>query len=118
MAEWTTIWDHEFAGFGRHSITFRFENGSYHVDVDDKNQDQIFVSHNGQQLCWAVFVKQVNDGVFRLQGMTSGHGDPYEDGGDWFELTLSAPSTMRYWGDQVLVHEDNEVPDLSDPLRN
>ncbi|MDX8444550.1 hypothetical protein [Mesorhizobium captivum] len=111
MEEWTTIWDHELARFGRRSITFRFENGSYRVDVDDNEQDQILVSYSGQQLRWTVLVKQVNDGVFRLQGMTSGLGDPYEDGGDWFELTLSTPSVMRFWGDQVLVHENNEVLD-------
>jgi hypothetical protein len=110
MTEWTTIWDHELAGYGKRSIAFRFENGSYRVDVDDGNQDQIFVFYNGQQLRWTVFVKQVNNGVFRLQGMTSGHGDPYENGADWFELTLSTPSIVRYWADRVLLHEDNEVP--------
>ena len=113
MEEWTRIGDHELAEFGRRSITFRYENGSYRVDVDDKNLNQIFVSYDGQQLSWHVFVKQINNDVFRLQGMTGGHGDPYEDGGDWFELTLSTPSTMRYWGDRVLVHEDVEVPDLT-----
>ncbi|MBT1156298.1 hypothetical protein J1C56_11920 [Aminobacter anthyllidis] len=109
MGEGTRIGDHETANFGRRSIAFQSSNGLYSVEIDESNQDEIFVLFDGQQLKWHVFVKSVQDGVFSLQGMTGGIGDPYQDGGDWFELILSSAAVLRYWGNQVLVHEDDEV---------
>jgi hypothetical protein len=111
MSEWTTVWDHEFAGFGRRSITFRFTKGTYVVDVDDGDQDQVFVSYGNRKVPWVVFNKEVNKAEFRLSGMTWGNGDPHDEGlGYLFELTLSTSSVMRYYGDRVLVHEDHEAP--------
>ncbi|KQU76395.1 hypothetical protein ASC75_01875 [Aminobacter sp. DSM 101952] len=109
MGEETRIWDHEIADFGRRSIPFLSSNGPYSIEVDQANQDEIHVLFEGQRLVWHVFCKSVRDGLFRLQGMTGGAGDPYKDGGDWFELVLSSPAVLRYWGDRVLVHEDHEM---------
>lgn len=109
MEDWHTIWDHEVAAFGKRRIIFVGAAGTYRVEVDEQNQDQILVTHKSGPLPWVVLCKSVCDGVFRLEGTTWGRGDPYDDGGDWFELTLSTPAVMRLWGNQVLVHEDQEA---------
>lgn len=109
MASWLTIWDHEFAAFGKRRMTFAGSSGTYFVDVDEQNQDQILVTYESGPLPWEILRKSVLDGVFRLEGTTWGHGDPYDDGGGWFELTLRTPAAMRLWGNQVIAQEDNEI---------
>lgn len=109
MEEETRIGDHETASFGRRSVSFISSNGPYSIEIDEANRDEVHVLFDGQLLVWHIFFKSVRDGVFSLQGMTGGIGDPYNDGGDWFELVLSSPAVLRYWGEQVLIHEDHEV---------
>ena len=108
MASWQTIWDHEFANYGRRSITFAFADGVYRVGVNDEDQDWICVKYAGKALRWPVYVKEAHQGAFRLSGLTLGAtgllGDCF-----WYELVLASPCTVAYWGDSVFVREDGEV---------
>ncbi|PSJ51728.1 hypothetical protein [Pseudaminobacter soli (ex Li et al. 2025)] len=70
MDTWQTIWDHEFAAFGRRSFVFPSASGTYQIDVDDKDQDRVIAAYKGERFTWVVWVKEVCDGAFRLQGMT------------------------------------------------
>jgi hypothetical protein len=110
MEEWQTIWDHETAAFGKRNMTFAGSNGDYRVAADELDQDNILVSFRGGTVPWAVYVKSTRNGVFRLQGMAPARGSPHDDNSYWFELTLTEPAVLRYYGDRVLVHEDHEVP--------
>ena len=108
MGQWQRIWDHEFAGYGRRSITFASPDGAYHVHVDDEDQNGIRVQRAGREVRWGIEVKEVRGGTFRLSGMALGAGD-FLGGGFWYELTLTSPSTISYWGNRVLEREDREV---------
>jgi hypothetical protein len=108
MSDWQKVWDHEFAGFGRRSFVFPSADGTYQIDVDDKSQDQVVATYKGERFPWVVWVKEVCNGTFRLQGMTFG-SDAFLGDTFWYELTLSAPCVIRYYGNQVLVSEDREV---------
>ncbi len=109
MNEWETIWDHEIAYFGKRSIDFVSEDCAYRIDVDDRNQDEICVTFADKSFSWHIFTKAARQDVFRLAGMTLGKGDPHGDDVHWFELTLTKPAVLRYFGDRVLVHEDYEA---------
>jgi hypothetical protein len=107
-ADWQRIGDDEIAAFGKRSMAFAGSVGNYRIDVDERRQDRIWVTSNRGPLAWTVSCKRVLDAVFRLEGMTDGDGDPYEDI-YWFELTLSIPAVINFWGDGVIVHEDHEM---------
>jgi hypothetical protein len=110
--DWQTILDHEFAPFGNRIIHFVGDAGCYQLHADEAKQGDLFVTFRSQRSCWRIFNKSVCNGVFRLAGVTGGLDDPYGcDGGHWFELILSKPAVLRFWGDQVLLHEDHEAAD-------
>jgi hypothetical protein len=59
---------------------------------------------NGQSAVWRVFKIEEEDGVTSFGGVTE--GDLVGDGW-WFEFRPKAsPPLIRYWGDQVVVRED------------
>jgi hypothetical protein len=97
VAEWQRIGDDQFASFGHRHLVFSFVDGVYEIDVDDADQDYVYVTHQGQRHRWDVYYKEVCDRVFRLSGMNRGRGDPTGDDVYWFELTLGVPAVMRYW---------------------
>jgi hypothetical protein len=79
--------------------------GLYVVRVDDVEQDDIFVTIDGAEGNWPVFVKAVRDDIFRLSGI----GGPDGPEACWFEIELNSPSTITYYGDGVLLWVDNEL---------
>lgn len=112
MSTWTRIGDDDHAPFGKRIITFPIDGSVYVVAVDEADQQKILVTFGTTTNPWSVEYKEVNGGVFRLSGFAWGRGDPHHDGnfqGYWFELTLSERSTVRYWGDRVVLQEDNEI---------
>lgn len=108
MEQCRAIGDHEFANYGKRSIAFASSGDTYRVDVDDSDQNHIHVHHAGGELRWGVEVKDVCGGVFRLQGMTAG-ADDLLGGCFWYELNLTSPSTITYWGNRVVTRKDREV---------
>ena len=108
MEQWQTIWDHEFASYGKRSIIFGSADGRYQVSVNDADQDNIYVRYAEKELRWAIFTKHFYKGLFRLSGMTCETLNLL-GGTFWYELTLTMPSTITYWGDRVLVRKDSEV---------
>jgi hypothetical protein len=44
MNTWQTIWDHEFAAFGKRSFVFL---SAYQIDVDDKDKDRVIATYKG-----------------------------------------------------------------------
>ncbi len=105
---WRTIWDHEFANYGRRSITFASADCAYEVSVNDEDQEWVSVQFAGEALRWPIYVKEVHEGTYRLSGLTSGADDLLGDC-FWYQLVLASPCTVSYWGSQVLVREDREV---------
>lgn len=112
MSKWTRIGDDDYAPFGKRTITFLIGGTLYFVAVDESDQEEILVTYGAATRPWGILYKETNSRVFRLSGMTWGRGDPHWDEetmGHWFELTLTARSTLRYWGDRVVLHEDVEA---------
>lgn len=112
MSKWTRIGDDAYAPFGKRTIPFPVGEALYFVAVDESDQDNILVTYDAAARPWGIEYKETNGAVFRLSGFTWGRGDPHWDEkalGHWFELTLTARSTLRYWGDRVVLHEDVEA---------
>jgi hypothetical protein len=109
MEEWKRVWDDERADFESRSISFVSGYDVYRIDVDDRNQDEVTVDYRGGRISWPVFTKHVLGQVVRLSGMTTGLGDPHGEDVFWFELTLSKPAVLCFFGDRVLLHEDREA---------
>lgn len=101
--------DDEFAPFGRRSICFGNSGRTYLVEVDDANQGSISVRVGGEAHSWSIETKSFADKVFLLSGMTAGVGGPHPGDGYWYELVLGKPAILRYWGNQVMAYEDQEV---------
>lgn len=112
MSKWTRIGDDDYASFGKRTIAFPIGGDLYFVAVDESDQKNILVTYGAATRPWGIEHKEANAGVFRLSGMTWGRGDPHWDEetlGHWFELILTKRSTLRYWGDRVVRHEDVEA---------
>ncbi|MBK8158842.1 MAG: hypothetical protein IPK59_08810 [Rhodospirillaceae bacterium] len=101
--------DDELAPFGLRSICFGNGRGVYYVEVDETNQDSVSVRVGGDKRSWFIETKESIDNVLVLSGMTAGVGDPHPEDVYWYELILSAPAVLRYWGNQIVVHEDREM---------
>lgn len=69
----------------------------------------ILVRHHDEELKWHIHIKEVCDNIYRLQGSAYGTGSflPYD--GYWFELLLTSPAIITYFGDRVVVRRDQEV---------
>lgn len=110
MGQWHMIGEDEFASYGKRTIAFAHPGGVYQVTVDDGDQNHIVLHHTGVELRWNIEIKEFCDGTFRLQGVAYGGeaGDLLDDT-YWFELLLTTPSTITYYGDRVIVRQDQEV---------
>ena len=110
MDNWLTIWDDEFADFGKRAIAFACPGGDYQLAVDDMDQDILLARHSEEERIWPIFSKEVCEGVFRLSGMAwGGQTGDFLEATYWYELLLTTPSTITYYGDRVLVRQDFEV---------
>jgi hypothetical protein len=97
---WERLPDDEVAGFGRRTIHFSSSDGVYSVEVDKADQNRIAVQVDGVTATWWIVTKEVNDGIYRLNG-SSPRG--------WYELTLGAPATISYWPGQATERIDHEL---------
>lgn len=89
-------------------LAFVGPGGPYKVilpmETSDFEDQPIDVVINGARSEWIVEVDEVDGGgARRLSGMTR------DKSGLWFELVLTNPAQLRYWGNQELVRADLEV---------
>jgi hypothetical protein len=108
LKQWHRIEGKEFAAFGERSLVFAPSDGTYQIVVDDKDQDRVRVQHAGRELHWYIEIKEVCDDVYRLSGLGFGFGSFLPES-FWYELLLTSPGTITYWGDRVVLREDREA---------
>lgn len=86
------------------SFVFCGPNGNYTITLPDcdRYEDEILaVSCPSGEHAWRVFTEGTNaDGGWVVAGMTSGTTAL------WFELPVTNPVEITYWGDQVIVRKD------------
>jgi hypothetical protein len=102
--------DDQFAPFGQRSIRFGRGRDVYCVAVDETDQNKVEVQTEGATISWHIEAKQFANDVFSLSGLTAGSGGPHPEDVYWYELILSKPAVIRYWANQVMAHEDREIP--------
>lgn len=107
MGAWRRIGDDDVARYGRRSLAFASPKGAYRVEVDEEHQGHIRVHHAGREMRWTIEVKEVCGGRFRLSGMTFGAKALLSDN-CWYELVLTSPGSITYWGDRVILRQDRE----------
>lgn len=108
MAQWQRIGEDEFASYGKRSIVFAYPGGTYQVTVDDNDQNYIRMQHAGKEERWNIEIKVACNGAFRLAGVAYKTDDLLDDT-YWYELSLTSPSTITYWGNQVVARSDREI---------
>lgn len=108
MGQWREIFEDDFAAFGKRSLVFAPTDSAYRIVVDDKDQLRIRVLHGEEELDWTIHIKEVRDNVYRLQGSAYGTGSFLPADGFWFELLLTSPATITFYGDRVVFREDQE----------
>lgn len=109
MSQWKTIWDHEIAPFGQRLMRFAGGQSPCVIRVDEVDQDNIVVIHDNdiEPDTWSILVKEEANGIVRISGMTGSGPDDLT--GTWFQLLLSSPAVLHFYGDRVLLQEHVEI---------
>jgi hypothetical protein len=108
VSSWKRIGDDEFASFGKRTSSFSSPAGNYAIFIDEDDQGSVYALMGDETLRWGVDVKMEYNGVFLLSGMTFGTNVFLADW-YWYEIILSSPAVISYWGDRILFRKDYEI---------
>jgi|GEM_PF-3072162 len=79
--------------------------GPYTIGFDGNRPDSLVFIHHGKSWDWFIEVVERENDEFFLSGMTVGVRALWGDE-NWFELCLGKASSLKLYGNQILVRED------------